>query len=171
MAALGRASLPLSQSSSRSLSLPPAFLLPSLYGCQSHIHQKRETNRNRGLSALRRTGLRKGQTLSVKLENLPKPVLDRAQRAEVEVDPEHGLWKFFNPERTSFATPEFNNACGRAWSVQELRQKSWDDLHKLWWVCTYERNRIATEEGERERVDAGFGEAEAADRLKEVRVD
>lgn len=53
---------------------------------------------------------------------------------------------------------------GRPWSIQELREKSWDDLHKLWWVCAKERNRIATSNVERTRLKAGYGEHEASER-------
>lgn len=53
---------------------------------------------------------------------------------------------------------------GRPWSVQELRNKSWEDLHKLWWVCVKERNRIATSNLERSRLKAGFGDHEANQR-------
>lgn len=58
---------------------------------------------------------------------------------------------------------------GRAWSIQELREKSWDDLHKLWWVCVKERNRIATSNLERQRLKAGYGDHEANERDHTVR--
>jgi len=102
----------------------------------------------------------------------------------VQVDEDHGLWQFFNKERRVLATPEEDNShglyytillgsnmlttTGRAWSVEELRHKSWEDLHALWWVCVKERNRLATESYERNRLKAGYGEYEAEERDKTV---
>jgi len=65
-------------------------------------------------------------------------------------------------------TPEEDSAFGRAWSVHELRRKSWEDLHCLWYECCKERNRIATESKERERVSAGYGAHEATARDRAV---
>ncbi|KAF4555515.1 putative mitochondrial 39-S ribosomal protein L47 [Elsinoe fawcettii] len=154
----------------RTQSLPPPFLLPSFYQPQirsfnsSPVHQKRESNKKRGLSALRRTGLRKGQTLSVKVQNLPRPVLDPEKRSKIDVDPEHGLYKFFRSPEISMTPPEELQKYGRAWTVEELRRKGWEDLHRLWWACVQERNLIATEDEERRRTNAGYGELEAQER-------
>ena len=146
----------------------PAFLLPSLL---APIQQKssfssttsnlypRDNNRERGVSTVRRTGLR--QPLSVSKTPLPKPVLDPSKRSRVEVDEDHGLWDFFHSKEKPMNTPEEDFEHGRPWCVEELRGKSWEDLHALWWICCKERNRIATEAYERNRLEAGYGDSES----------
>lgn len=57
---------------------------------------------------------------------------------------------------------------GRPWVVEELRNKSWEDLHSLWWVCCRERNILATQEYERRRLKAGYGAAENMERFRVV---
>lgn len=119
---------------------------------------------------MRHTGPRRRQTLSVKKEDLPKPVLSRKLKTPVKGDPQHGLWGFFNKDRRLIATPEEDLAHGRAWTVQELRQKSWEDLHCLWWICVKERNRLATEKITREQLKAGYGDFEASERDKTIKL-
>lgn len=156
--------------------IPPTFLVPSLrastqqsspFTSSSSSAYPRDMNRDRGVSSMRRSGPR--QHLSVSKTDLPKPVLDASKRAKVEVDPEHGLWGFFHSPDKPMSTPEEDAGHGRAWCVEELRAKSWEDLHSLWWVCCMERNRIATEAFERGRLEAGYGDHEARNRDLTVR--
>ncbi|KAK4655646.1 54S ribosomal protein L4 mitochondrial [Podospora pseudocomata] len=127
----------------------------------------KDMSKSRGQSALRRTGLR--WRLSMSDDPLPKP-RSREELPPVEVDPDHGLWDFFPNRETVAASPEDDMKHGRGWMVEELRGKSWEDLHRLWWVCVKERNRIATGAWERERGKMGFGKSEAQGRDREVRV-
>ena len=45
---------------------------------------------------------------------------------------------------------------GRQWTVRELRRKSFDDLHKLWWVLYKEKNMLLTEKYLCERGNLKF---------------
>jgi large subunit ribosomal protein L47 len=121
----------------------------------------KDYSKKRGESALRRTGTR--WRLSMSDEPLPKPV-PRDRLPAIETDPNHGLWDFFASRKTVAATPAEDSKHGRSWTVEELRHKSWDDLHRLWWVCAKERNRIATSNWEREHSELGFGDSEASGR-------
>ncbi|KAL1976796.1 hypothetical protein VTN31DRAFT_3078 [Thermomyces dupontii] len=164
---------------SRALSLaelPPPYLAPSLhFTIQSSnfsstainaARRGRDLSKNRGVSAIHRTGPK--HPLGVSKYPLPKPV-DPGERPPRDPTPNHGLWEFFPRTREALSTPEYDVAHGRAWEVQELREKSWEDLHCLWWVCVKERNRIATSNLERKRLKAGYGDYEALERDRTIR--
>ena len=129
-------------------------------------HQKRavhrEKNKSRGVSAIRRTGPR--VPLPIAKYELPRPVVDPPARKEFKTNPKHGLWGFFNADKTAMLSPEEELAHGRSWTYAELNYKSFEDLHALYWVCLKERNRIATAQKERHRVFAGYGDYEALSR-------
>lgn len=147
----------------------PQSLLPSLtrsaqsssFSTTSAPSYPRDKNRERGVSTVRRTGPRKPLSMAMTGQPLPRPVLDASRRSKAVTDDDHGLWDFFHARDKPMNTPEEDDAHGRAWSVEELRGKSWEDLHSLWWVCAKERNSIATEAYERRRLDAGYGDHES----------
>ncbi|GBG79793.1 hypothetical protein CBR_g30055 [Chara braunii] len=56
------------------------------------------------------------------------------------VERTRGLEEFF--EGGSKVAKEGSEAVGRSWSAAELRLKSFDDLHKLWYVLLKEKNML-----------------------------
>ena len=67
------------------------------------------------------------------------------------------------------STPVELSNHGRGWTVKELRAKDWEDLWRLWWVCTKERNRLETFKCEKGRMGGEFyGDFEAEGREEAV---
>lgn len=129
---------------------------------------RRDNNRLRGLSSIYRSGTK--ARMAVDGYELPEPAKYNPVD-EVKTDPNHGLFEFFYDKEKSLLPPDEEAQHGRSWTVEELRHKSWDDLHKLWWISVKERNRIATASRERTRLKFKTGEEESKARMRVVRID
>ncbi|KAI8931155.1 54S ribosomal protein L4 mitochondrial [Plenodomus lindquistii] len=142
---------------------------PKAHFSTSPARCKKDNNSVRGLSAVRNTGPRRRQTLSVKQKDFANQTLPKPVKIEDKVTgtPNHGLWGFFKDKRL-LQTPVEEQRHGRAWTIGELRNRDWESLHQLWWTCMKERNRLATEKLERERLGAGYGDFENKNRDKVV---
>ncbi|PFH54078.1 hypothetical protein AMATHDRAFT_53887 [Amanita thiersii Skay4041] len=89
-----------------------------------------------------------------------KPILQE----KVPVREDHGLWAFFRrkpdvslvgEERYEVIEHPFTldrSRTGRAWKASELRLKSFEDLHTLWYIILRERNLLATQKEETRRM-------------------
>lgn len=97
--------------------LPPPFA-PALYSPIISVSRSskfstsasfQDRNKNRGVSAIHRSGLK--HRLSVSKFKLPVPVNPERHEPRV-LNPEHGLWDFFLPNKQAFPTPEQEHAHG-----------------------------------------------------------
>ncbi|KAL8866369.1 MAG: hypothetical protein Q9174_006344, partial [Haloplaca sp. 1 TL-2023] len=126
---------------------PPVFLAPALLNsthfsatfstspplAQRKKIKRRDGNKNRGVSALRRKATR--YPLEMKKHDLPQPVLDSAKRSKVAVDEKHGLWDFFRPNKKALPTPEGTAKYGALGTIQPLRLSSTNLCQAVhgWW--------------------------------------
>ncbi|TLD36435.1 Ribosomal protein L47 mitochondrial [Venturia nashicola] len=125
----------------------------------------RDNNRRRGYSAIRAKGKPQRFRL-IRASELPKPVLEQEELTTPTTD--HGLMGFFNEKGTLLSDPADDSEHGRGWTVEELSVKTWEEMHYIWWKCMKERNRLATERVERQRLKPGYGQYEADERLRAV---
>lgn len=62
----------------------------------------------------------------------------------IECSDTHPLWQFFS-EKRFIRSVEDLDLTSRSWSIPELRRKSFEDLHSLWYTCLKERNILSRE--------------------------
>lgn len=133
----------------------------------------RDSNKQRGVSAMRSTGTRHELSVERTYPELPRPRLPSVRREilqheQYKTDPDHGLYGFFNSARETVRPGADEAAFGRAWEEGDLTFKSFEDLHSLWWKCHMELNRISTRSSEHTRLRLGYGKNELGDRKRAV---
>ncbi|KAG0366898.1 mitochondrial 39-S ribosomal protein L47 (MRP-L47)-domain-containing protein [Gamsiella multidivaricata] len=74
-----------------------------------------------------------------------RPILNRIKQLAFRP---RGVEEFFENGQS---LPTEKSWTGRAWRASELRIKSFDDLHKLWYVLLKERNMLAAQKEEARR--------------------
>uniref|UniRef100_A0A8D0EFW1 Large ribosomal subunit protein uL29m n=1 Tax=Salvator merianae TaxID=96440 RepID=A0A8D0EFW1_SALMN len=78
--------------------------------------------------------------------------------------PQNGLQEFFDDPQ-NWGKDEVKS--GDSWTVEQLRGKSSEDLHKLWYVLLKERNMLLTMEHEGKRLNKPMPSPERLDKVKD----
>ncbi|TPX48153.1 hypothetical protein SeMB42_g01771 [Synchytrium endobioticum] len=75
-----------------------------------------------------------------------------------------GLGDFFDDQHAGWRWKD--DPLGRPWEASELRNKSFEDLHKLWYVCIKEQNLLASQAEEARRYRLVFPHVARMKRLR-----
>ncbi|WRT70215.1 uncharacterized protein IL334_007210 [Kwoniella shivajii] len=158
-------------------SIRPPIPQPEIIDTTPFVESSRPTHTSKGKIIPRRPA----RTIPVALPNgdpepqsypPPKEYFDNLESNKKD---KHPLWQFFHiptPARArvsdtvatlpadmgsleTLVREDSNLHSGRSWTAAELRQKSFQDLHTLWYVLIRERNVLATQKEERRRMNIG----------------
>ncbi|KAJ3069213.1 39S ribosomal protein L47, mitochondrial [Podochytrium sp. JEL0797] len=102
------------------------------------------------------------------IEDTPFPPLPAfaASIATSSGEAGQGLLDFFDSPKGWYWS-DSDPKTGRGWTCAELRTKSFDDLHKLWWICIKEQNKLLSQKDEARMFKVIFPHPV---RLQQVRV-
>ncbi|BGP27645.1 54S ribosomal protein L4 [Rhodotorula toruloides] len=126
--------------------LPPSSPSPRLLHTTAPTHARAKPRAASGKP-------KRDETLYGKSE-IHRPALPREQwpkREETDTS-NHPLWRFFHDQVALEVPDKAKDMSGRAWRTEELRIKSFEDLHKLWYILLRERNVLLTQKEEARRV-------------------
>jgi len=107
-------------------------------------------------------------------------ILPHTKAARIPVREDHGLYGFFRRKKEEdlvgdakyevFDLPKSSEAItGRAWRASELRLKSFEDLHTLWYIVLRERNLLATQSEELRRLGVQSGLRNSPEKMHSCR--
>lgn len=130
----------------------------------------RDSNKQRGVSAIRSTGPRQRLSVDNYYKELPRPreESERPKLEAFEVNENHGLYGFFNKNKDTVLPPDQETYHGRSWTYHDLCFKHFEDLHTLYWQCILELNRVQTRRTEHRRLKLGYGSQEIQRRHQTV---
>ncbi|KAK5105606.1 54S ribosomal protein L4 mitochondrial [Lithohypha guttulata] len=138
----------------------------------------RDSNKWRGVSAMRSTGWRQRLGVEQHYPELPRPRTEAERRKSADdalpISEDHGLLGFFHKGRndetvSTVLAPDLEESHGRAWTYHELVFKSFEDLHAIYWQCVLEINRIGSRHLEMSSLRLGYGEQENQERARAVK--
>ncbi|KAJ3392711.1 39S ribosomal protein L47, mitochondrial [Lobulomyces angularis] len=78
-----------------------------------------------------------------------------------------GLEEFFDNSK-GWTWKDTDFPTGRSWEVNEVRRKSFEDLHALWWVCIKQKNLLLSQKEECRRFRLIFPNKERLSQVKKT---